>query len=151
VAEAVHEVGFKELRAALKEVDAAWPKELATFHRDLARWLAPIAQGAATAMGGEQHHFAHDISGQGTQTGARLQVAQEANAAFWGAKKRTGWNRGHGGKAQHPPWVGNAWLPGEAGGPYALNPTIAANIDQIVEKSGQMVDRITRQAFPGGS
>ena len=58
-------------------------------------------------------------------------------AAFWGAKKRTGWYadpRYRKSKRQHPIWVGNSWQAGAKGqGPYALNDAIADNRDRIFE------------------
>jgi hypothetical protein len=147
MAEAVHIEGLKEFRAGLKAAGKEWPKQLTKTHRALAQWLAPQASSAAEAIGGSTKHFASSIRGMGTQESARLEVEQKANAAFWGAKKRTGWNAGNLTPNQ-PPWVGNSWEPGGSGGPYAINATIAGNLDAIEERFGVAIDELTHLAFP---
>jgi hypothetical protein len=147
VAEAVHVEGLKEFRAGLKEAGVGWPRQLTKTNQELARWLAPMATSAAQSVGGATKHFASSIRGMGTQASARLEVEQRANAAFWGAKKRTGWNRGNATPNQ-PAWVGNSWDPGGSGGPYAINATIAANLDAIEERYGVAIEELTHLAFP---
>lgn len=72
-----------------------------------------------------------------------------ALVAFWGAKKRTGWNAGHGGKPQHPKWVGNTWGVGVKGqGPYALNDAIAdeATFREARREYEQGIDDLAKRA-----
>lgn len=100
-------------------------------------------------MGGPWRHFAGDIKAAGGVAGARITVESEANAAFWGAKKRTGWNAGHGGRPQHPAWIGNMWDAGVTGqGPYAINQALADHTDDIVDAYSAALDRIAATAFP---
>lgn len=141
--------GLDEFRRELRAIDSGWARELTRTHRELGQWLAPRAQGAASAMGGPQAHFAGKIKGRGTQAGARLEIAHEANAALWGAEKRTGWNQGHQGAPQHPKWVGSGWEPGGPGGPYGINDTLRSDGPEIVERFGDMVDDLASRAFPG--
>lgn len=146
---AVQTVGYKELKAGLRSADTGMARELTKVQRELAQWLAPQAQAAAGAEGGSTRHFAGKISGRGTQAGARLEVASVANAAFWGAKQRTGWNAGNA-TANQKPWVGAGWDAGGPGGPYAMNPTIARNLPQIEERYGDGLAELLRNAFPDG-
>ncbi len=142
--------GMAELRAGLKELEngAAWARELSKANRVIAKTVASAAQGRASGMGHWWGHFAGDISGSGTQTGAKVGVAGEANAAFWGAKKFTGWHAGQDGAPNQPEWVGAGWDVGGPGGPYAINETVAAMKDQIVEDYGKSIDALTKRAFP---
>lgn len=101
-------------------------------------------------MGGPFALFLRHIRGRGTQTEARIEVDPIANATYWGAKKRTGWNRRNRNSApQHPEWVGASWTPAVAGqGPYAINDALARHRDEILDMFGEAVDRTAARAFP---
>lgn len=146
-------LGLSELKRDLKATgsDPVWTKALAKANREVARDVAVWSASAAQSLGGPFAHFAGDIVGRGTQTGARVEVRPRANATFWGAEKRTGWNAGHGGAPQHPKWVGASWRPGGPGGPYAINPTIETHGPQIDQRFLNNIDDITRQAFTDGA
>lgn len=136
--------GLKEFRAELAKIDseAAWGKEIAATHRELAQEVTAKAAARANAMGGQQRHFASALAGRGTRTAARIEVAgkrtpsgkAKANPAFWGRKSQGN-------------WIGTSWDVGGAGGPYAINPTVAASTQIITEAYGKAVDRLTRHAF----
>lgn len=156
-AAAVKVEGLKEFRRELRALDRtngnrAWSRELTKAHRDLGQMIATLSAGAAAGMGGPQAHFSGAIRGRGTQVSAKVGVLPRANAAFWGAKKRTGWfgapRYGQSTGVQHPPWVGNGWTAGGPGGPYAINETIRSNLRGIEHVYAQMIDRVTRRAFP---
>lgn len=144
-------VGLDELRRELRKLEEprAWSKELGAVHRVIGRKAAGWAQAEAGRMGGVQKHFATAIRGYGTVQAARIAVARpEANAAFWGAKQRTGWNAGNQTPNQ-PAWVGNSWQAGVRGqGPYAMNDALADHIDDVIDEYGDGIDRLTRRAFP---
>ncbi|WCO67874.1 hypothetical protein PO878_03940 [Iamia majanohamensis] len=59
-----------------------------------------------------------------------------APVAFWGAKGHSGWYaakryRDSAGR-QHPPWIGNSWsVAVRSGGPYVINPMLAARLPEI--------------------
>lgn len=99
-----------------------------------------------------QGHFSGSIYGTGSASKASIAVRQEANAAFWGARKRTGWYAAPkyaGGPPQHPEWVGNSWDVGQLGqGPYAINPAIYHELDNIDRAYLQSIDDLARRAFP---
>lgn len=140
-----------EFRRELRAADERWVRELGRTHRELAQWLEPKAQSAARGLGGPPAHFAGDIRGRGTATAARLEISQRSQAAFWGAKGHSGWyaaRRYWDSRPQHAPWVGNSWDVGSANGPYAINPTIGRNLDEIVERYGEALDRLAQRAFP---
>jgi hypothetical protein len=143
-------VGLKELRRDLKAAgaDSEWTKGLGQANREIARDVAGWSQSEARSMGGPFAHFAGDIVGRATQIGARVEVRPVANAAFWGAKKTTGWNAGQGRTPNQPRWVGASWQPGGPGGPYAINPTIERHRSQIDDRFLAVIDRFA--AFSNG-
>lgn len=137
----------KELRRAAD--GKTLRKEFTAEERKIAQRVAQAAR--AQASGGPQRHFASKITGKASpRKGALVGIAPVANAAFWGAKKNTGWNRAarEGSKAQHPAWVGAAWEVGGPGGPYAINPAIRDLSPLIPSWYGDAIDRVTRPAFP---
>jgi hypothetical protein len=146
---AVEVVGLPAFRKQLRQLEnpRRWTTELGRVHRDLAKDVASAARGAASGMGGPQRKFAGAIVGRGGASGARIGLrGNDANAAFWGAKQRTGWNAGTE-TPNLPKWVGNSWEVGAAGqGPYAINATIAARMDEILEQYGDAIDRLWGEA-----
>lgn len=145
-------VGLDDLRRELRRLEdpKGWTKKLSGLQRTIAREAAGWARSEAAGMGGPFAHFANAIRGYGTVSGARIGIGNgNANATFWGAKKRTGWNAGNGGKAQHPSWVGASWDVGVHGqGPYAINQAIANHLPDIIDRYSEGIDDITRRAFP---
>jgi len=142
--------GLKEFRRQLKDVDAYWVKELRKASKDVADEGASHARREAASLGGVQAHAAKAIKGYATATEARVGILAgkrhpEANAAFWGAKRRTGWygfNRYRVSRAiQHPVWVGNAWEPAVRGqGPYAINDALATHLESLLNRYRKSID-----------
>lgn len=151
---AVEVVGMKEFRRELKKLDdpKAWSKELSRANKEIAKKSVGWARAVAMGMGGPQAHFAGALRARGGLAGARIAVADgNANAAFWGAKQRTGWNAGNE-TPNLPRWVGNSWSVGVSGqGPYAINDAIAANKARIIDAYADAIDDIARRAFPSTS
>lgn len=153
---AIHVIGLKEFRRELKKLEGSreWNLMLAREQRDIARKAAGWSQDKARGMGrSPQSHFANMIKGRGGATGARVSIDSTANAAFWGAKKRTGFYARYRFRmstgSQHPAWVGAGWDVAVAGqGPYAINAALAAHVDDIVRLYGEGIDRVTQAAFP---
>jgi hypothetical protein len=155
---AVQVVGLPEFRAKLRQLvnPREWSKKLGHVQREIAKKVAQWAQAEARGMGGPQRHFAGAIRGRGGVAGARIQIGNEdANAAFWGAKQRSGWFVASryaaywGSDGQHSPWVGNSWDVGAFGqGPYAINPTIAEHRDDIVKAYREGLMELAAEAFP---
>lgn len=149
-------VGLKELQKELRAIstdDAKWNRELGKANRVIARRARDDARATARSMGGPQKHFERAILGRATATEVRLQISDgNAYSAFWGAKQdKTGWNAGNSGRPNQPQWVGNSWDVGVRGqGPYALNESIADNLDSYLDDMWSAVDRITAEAFPDG-
>lgn len=145
-------IGLKEFRAALKAMGPEWPRELRAVHRKIATEGARRSSAVAAGMGGEQGHFAGAIGSASSQREARVTVRPQANAAFWGAKKHTGWYaapRYFDSPAQHPKWVGASWEPAEFGqGPYAINDALAQYKPQMFEDYLKMIDDLAHRAFP---
>lgn len=152
---AIQVEGLQSFRKALRTLDdpKAWSRELSTLNRTLAKKAAGWAQAEARRMGGMQARFAKRIAGRATATEMRLEISKkEANPAFWGALKRTGWfaaGRYRGLPSQHPPWVGASWRVATKGeGPYALNTALAEHLDDIETEYGQLIDDLAARAFP---
>lgn len=145
--------GLKEFRKELRQLadGKTWTKMLGQEQRDLAKVAAGWAKSDAAGLGGPFRRFAGAIAGRGGATGARISIKPEANATFWGAKKRTGARnivRGDG-RPQHPEWVGASWDVAVAGqGPYAINSALASHLDDIERMYGDGIDRVVKAAFP---
>ena len=131
--------GLASFRSSLKRANANLDKEFGQAQRELGRLLVIDAKGKARASSTSRRHFAGKITMRSTRQGLILGIRDPklSAAAFWGAKKRTGWYadpRYRKSKRQHPIWVGNSWQAGVKGqGPYALNDAIADNRDRIFE------------------
>ena len=155
MAPAVEVRGLKDFRRDLR--DLGWSKELRLVHKKLADDIAEKARSAASSMGGVQAKAAAAIKGRATQSSAKVGISPGArypmaNAAFWGAKRRSGWYaraRYQKSQAQQlPTWVGNTWDVGGSGGPYAINPTIKQYLPDIIDHYDEMLDDLTKRAFP---
>ncbi len=144
--------GLADFRKELGNLQGKWPRELAKVHRTLGKEVAAEARKFARGSGPMQAHFAGSIYGSGTTRQASVAIRREANAAFWGAKKHTGWYanpRYANSPPQFPEWVGNNWDVGQLGqGPYAINPAIFHDRDLIARRFEEMVVDLARRAFP---
>ena len=119
-------------------------------YRDLARDVAGWSNSAASAMGGQQAHFAGAFRGYATATAARVEIAGarsprgkfRAAPAFWGRKSHN---------AKGKPWIGASWDVGVSGeGPYAINEAIARRSVEIEARFRRLIDEVTGDAFPDG-
>jgi hypothetical protein len=153
VPQRVHVRGLDDFRRDLNAMNGGWDKELAVVHRTLAKDVSAEGRAFARGHGGSTAHFAGSIYGIGSAKKAAITNKSVANAAIWGAKKRTGWNarrRNLGGAPQHPKWVGSGWDVGGAGGPRGINDAIRHDKEQIFERYLEMVDDLSKRAFPRG-
>lgn len=151
----VEVVGLAEFRAELKALGAEWPRALTKVHSTIARNTGRLAQAFASSGTRQQAKSAGAIKGSGTQSGAKLSVSggpAYAAAAFWGAKRHTGWyakpQYAQVRASQFPKWVGNAWEVGGAGGPYALNDAIRQYMPELVRDYDRMIVDLAHRAFP---
>jgi len=134
--------GFrKELRKL--ESDTNWNLELTRGMRSIAQKVAAWSQDEATAMGGQQAHFAGALFGRATASQARVEIAGKrtpkgkvrANPAFWGTKAQGN-------------WIGTSWDVGDpTAGPYAINAAIYEHGDDILDEVRDLIEEITREAF----
>ena len=157
---AVNVIGLREFRKALKAVGPQWPKELSRANREIAKIGERVSQDGARSMGGVQAKAASAIKGSANAREARVQIKPSAskrnptamaNAAFWGAKKHTGWKNVRTSTKefkQHPDWVGNRWEVADLNsGPYAINAALARHMDDIVAAHKAALDRLAAAAF----
>jgi hypothetical protein len=150
---AVEVDGLKEFQRSLRT--AADPKAAKAAFKEaqlpIAEKVAAHARGYAGRIGGSAAHFAPQITGKATQRAATVGVPKVAFAAFWGAKKRTGWyaaGRYRNSTRQHRPWIGNSWDITQGQGPYAIAPAVKAKRDEIEQAYLDAMSKVSRKAFP---
>lgn len=143
-----------EVRAAFASMGPDgqdWKDKLKEVNEVNAYTIAGTAFRKAQAMGGIQARAAGAIKSRRIESGIRVGVSStatipEALPAFWGAKKRTGWNARNE-EPNQPPWVTNTWDVGELGeGPYAINEAIAEKRDEVLASWADAVDDLAREA-----
>jgi len=151
---AVEVEGLKEFQRSLRT--AADPKAVKNAFKEaqlpIAEDVAAHARGYAGRIGGGAAHFASLITGKATQKGASVGVAKAAFAAFWGAKKRTGWyakvGSSQGGKPQHRPWIGQSWDIRQGQGPYAIAAAVKSKSTEIEDRYLKAMEKVSAKAFP---
>ncbi len=138
--------GLPEFVANLKRLDedGYWIKRFTKSERGIAKDIAAKATDSAPGASAQAGHFARAIKGQASiKDGARIAIGGartpagkvRAAPAFWGRKAQGN-------------WIGKSWEVGGAGGPYAINSTIASESANIVEAYKKAVDDITSIAWP---
>lgn len=138
------------MRRQIRASEGNWAKRLTKAHRQIAKEEAAEAQKFAVGTGPMQAHFAKFISGYANRYTATIGLrGNQANAAFWGAKGRSGWyaagKYANSATPQFPEWVGNSWDVGELGqGPYAINPTIHHDMEQIIKRFQEAAEAIVK-------
>ncbi len=138
---AVEIQGLREFRSGLRKAGYGWPRVLAKVNRDIAKFVEGKAQGQT--MTRQQAKASSAISGRGTQRESKIVIGGSppfALGAFMGALRYR----------QFPTWVGNSWEVGGPGGPFAVNPAIRENKDDIVDAYGDAFELIATKAFPDG-
>lgn len=135
MAEGLRITGLAELRRELKNVDAAFPKELRKANKAAADMLAEGVRSAYSSLGGSAPKVAPTVKALAQQT--RAQIVVGAGSSL-GAEVAMGNTFGSSGRyPQFPP-----------SGQYALFPTIANMTDELIEIYADMLDEITKRAFP---
>lgn len=149
--------GRRQFIAGLKAAEAGSARELAKLHREIARHVQDSARARASGGSRMARAAAGNIRARGTQTAASLAVvpskrAPFARAAFFGARRHTGWYaqaRFRDGPPQFAPWVGNTWDVARAGeGPYVLNDAIRGDLPWVERRLLAGVDELYSRAFP---
>lgn len=133
--------GWTSFRNGLRRAGAGWTRALALANREIGQYVAKESK--ANTETAQQAKASRAIRGRGAALSAKVVILDNppfALGAFLGALQY----------AQFPTWVGNSWDVGGPGGPYAVNPTIRANMDNIVNAYGDAFERISTAAFPDG-
>lgn len=137
-----------------------WEDKLKEVNEANAYTIAADARAKARALGGVQARAADAIKSRRVKAGIRVAVSSgagrpEALAAFWGGKRRTGWNSPDdvtnpgfiSDTPNLPEWVGNTWKVAERGeGPYAVNAAIADKRADVIKAWGDAIDDLAREA-----
>jgi hypothetical protein len=144
-------VGLDELRRELKRLDdAGLIGELKDVNYEVASSVIGPMKSKAAGIGAMEARAAATLSA--SKAAARAQVnfggakAPFAGGAEFGAGRDSIRSRASGsyvGYRQFNPWRGNG---GDAG--YFMYPTIRDRMDDIVERYGDGIEKITRKAFP---
>lgn len=128
-------VGLRELRRGLKEAEDRSPKELTATNKAVAEMLVAPAQG----------RLAQHSPRAGSQASGTIRALASATKAQLA-----------GGSAAVPWYAGHEWgsikyrqFPAKNPDGYALYPTVKAESGRIVERYAQMLDELTKGAFPG--
>jgi hypothetical protein len=127
-------VGLRELRRGLKEAEGRSPKELTATNKAVAEMLVAPAKGR---MAGHSPRAGSQAIGtiRALASATRAQLAGGSNAVPWYAGHEWGSIKYHQFPTKNPDG-------------YALYPTIEAERGRIVEKYAEMLDKLTREAFP---
>lgn len=158
--------GLRELRAALRDLDAGLPAELrGTNKRVVDELLVPAARGRAQGARGlvgatgaynaesrrSRYHWAdvvNSIRGVASQTSAAILMGSTARTKGW----MLGWEFGSMGnnnpprnKSQFPPWRGAGTSAG-----YFFFPAIRSSGPRIVDAYAQALDRFLAAKMPRG-
>lgn len=150
---------IKELRTALKELDATLPKQLNKVTKAGAEIVASDARSRASAVSPLAAKMSGQIKSSGTATGALVTLSATASkpqalAAFLGMTRRTGWfarprygSEGSGG--QHLPWISTGWKVGDpSNGPRAINPAFAAKQEEFIKQLEAGLTEFASKHFP---
>lgn len=135
---AIRLTGVDKFRLELRALGPKWTKELSKLNKEVGEEAAKWARGGASQQGGVVAKAAYSIVGAGTATGARVRWGgsgyEFADGAFYGAKKYP----------QFSEWIGTGWKVAQpGGGPYGINPALAARKDDIGE---MFLDKLTELA-----
>lgn len=128
-------VGLKELRKGLKAAEGRSPKELQRTNKSVAEMLVPEAQ---------QRMAGHAPRAGSAAIGTIRALASATRAQIAGGTAAVPWYMGH-------EWgsIRYRQFPAKQPDGYALYPTVEANNERIVERYAEMLDELTREAFPG--
>jgi len=140
---AIQVTGLRELARDLKKIDADLPKAMRKAGLVGAKIVADEAQRRAMAGTPVQRKAARAIKPRAGAARAAVAVTKGgvypfAFGAFFGSDKYR----------QFDPWVGRSWQAGGPGGPYALNPAVAAKRDEVVKVYAESVGDLLKQTFP---
>lgn len=137
MAEGIRVTGLKELRSELKQVDAAFPKQLQKANKKVAELIAEGTRAAFSSMGGSAPKVAPTVKALASQTRAQVKVGGGSGV---GAEVAMGNTFGSAGRFPQFP-------PAKPGG-YALYPTIKDKFDESIEIYGDAIDDLLKRAFP---
>lgn len=152
---------LKELRTALKELDAALPKALNKVTKQGAEIISADARGRAGGISPAAAAAAGQIKPSGTAQGAAVTLSRSAKvpwamAAILGQDQRSGWyardRYASSTGRQAPPWMGTKWTVGDpSGGPRAINPAIAAKSPELIRFLDGELTAFASKHFPEGN
>jgi hypothetical protein len=134
--------GLKELRSALRKVDAQFPKELRLANKAAADIVVPEAKRRA---GQSRPNLAGGVARAGSRgAGSIRALAQQTSAQIAGGSAGVPWfagnDRGSGGAYRQ--------FPSASAEGYILYPAAKAKRNEVVEVYNKMLGELTHEAFP---
>lgn len=140
VADRIDVRGLVELQRELRKVSAELPRMLRVANLEAAELVAAEARARALALGGVAAKVAPSVKALAEQRRAAVRLGGARYPMAMGAEFG---GRGRPRTRQFAPWRGNG-----AGAGYFLHPAKRDKTDEVVERFGDAVERITRAAFP---
>ena len=130
--------GLPELQKSLRELDRGLEKELSKANRDVARFVATEAAGAASSLGGVAAKAAPSVRASASSGFAGVSLGGSgypfAGGAEFGGQRRST-------TMQFAPWRGAG-----ANAGYFVYPTVRRNSQRIEDTWGEAVDTVIRKA-----
>lgn len=143
--------GLAQLQKELRQVDKDLPKQLRLANKSVAEFVAAAAKVKASSLGGVARKSAPSVKALAQQRNASVKIGGKKfgfaiGAEFGGGKFGKGNPKPPGGgyTTQFKPYL----KLGRGGAGYFLYPTIREKSEEIIEKYGDAIDRLTKQAFP---
>lgn len=130
-------VGLREFRLSLKAMSDDLPKDLRQVNKDAAETVAADARNRASSQGGALGKAAPSIKAGATQRGGYVKIGGDRYPFALGGEFGSVQFK------QFRPWRGS----GDDAG-YALYPAKRAKTPHIVERYGDLIDELSRRAFP---
>jgi hypothetical protein len=134
-ADRVYVLGLRDFLRELKAVGVELPKEVRKTNLEVAQFVVGEAISTAVALGGVHEKASPAMKAAGQQRYALAKIDSRKYPFALGAEFGGG---GRSTTRQFPPHRGSG---SDAG--YALYPTIRAKTDEIVERYGEALDRIS--------
>jgi hypothetical protein len=142
----INVIGLKELQRELKNLDADWPKELRKANKEAAEMVATRARRSFARGRGVAPKVVPSIRALAQARSAAVKIGGQRfpfamGAEFGGGKYRKGRPTSAGGYTTQ-------FLPHRGKRGYHLYPTLRDSTDEVVDIYGDLVDALTRRAFP---
>lgn len=142
----IHVDGLKELQRELKSLDAEWPKELRKANKEAAEMVAARTRRSFARGTGVDPKVVPSIRALAQARSAAVKIGGQRFPFALGAE----FGGGKFGKGNPTPAGGytTQFRPHRGRAGYHLYPTLRRSTDEVVDLYGDLIDDLTRRAFP---